>query len=328
MQDPSRVNQDFVLDFLVSNILRASSDNKVSEGIILKILFELKKSLDPGNPIGLLLPFYWYFHGPYSDVLANQIHKMESKDILEKQFLPKHRWAIYHLKNEVEYKEEYGLDEALARLQDILRTVDFTKTSEYRESIYRRYAPFHFMNTFKVDFCDRLEYLNDKIEQNLFFQNNELDTVIDKEIHQLIDLLYKSEIELSYHPIFELFQEYFSSYVTGAIRILENNSEESNSSRFYVKKEALERSTKECWQTFAHGVRIPDEGHDPYYNTEVPRWTVMYKKSIDNYKNIIEGFYSQSINYIDFEKLASHPFDDQSRSILSSSLGGYLGFGE
>lgn len=51
---------------------------------ILKILFKLKKELPDNNPLKENIPYYWYLHGPYSDVVDHDLKSLVFKNLIEK----------------------------------------------------------------------------------------------------------------------------------------------------------------------------------------------------------------------------------------------------
>lgn len=327
MQYSAIKHPDSVLDILISEIFHSSPDLRVSKNIIYKILYDLKKQLDADNPIRDTLPFYWYFYGPNSDSLKEHIHKMEKRGIIDQQELKDGR-PLLHWKREISHTDESGLDEAHEKLKKILSSFDISKAEEYRESIYRRYAPFSFQNTFKQDYLKQLKSFNAKIQFKIVLEDNENEDEILKEYSRLENLLYTSENELSVHPVFEDFQEYYSSFVTGTLRILETNMEVSDFNKFNLGTETLDFLNKSTWNTFARGVRIPDEGHDSSYNDNVPEWCEIFDSSLTGYENIINDYDTQSIDFIGMSHLRSRILDNKSKSVLSSSICGYLGYGE
>jgi hypothetical protein len=327
MQYSAIKHPDSVLDILISEIFHSSPDLNVSKSTIYKILFDLKHNLDDDNPIRESLSFYWYFYGPNSDSLKDHITKMEHRGIVDREKLP-NGWPLLHLKTDISYADYNGLDEAKPKLQKILTGFDFSKTGEYRESIYRRYAPFSFMNTFRQDFLKQLISFNEKVQRRIILEDNENDDEILKEYSRLENFLYSSETELSAHPLFENFQDNFSSFVTGTFRIIETNLHETDFKKFSLKNQTLDLLNESTWETFALGVRIPEEGHDSYYEDRIPEWSEKYNNSLAEYGIIIDDYYNQSIDYINIDRLRSRILNSQSKSILSSSICGYLGYGE
>jgi len=317
---------DSVLDILISEIFYSSPDLRVSKNIIYKILYDLKNQVDADNPIRDTLSFYWYFYGPNSDSLKEHINKMEKRGIIDLQELPDGR-PLLHLKRDISHIDDNGLDEAKTKLHKILSSFTISKADEFRESIYRRYAPFSFQNTFKYDYLKQLKSFNAKIQFKIVLEDNQNEDEILKEYSRLENLLYTSENELSVHPVFEDFQENFSSFVTGTIRILETNMEVSDFNKFNLGTETLDFLNKSTWNTFARGVRIPDEGHDPIYNDKVPEWCEIFENSLTGYENIIDDYDTQTIDFISMNRLRSRILNSQSKSILSSSICGYLGYG-
>lgn len=323
----SKRHPDSVLDILICQIFNSSKDHRSSKSIIYKILFDLKNHLASDNPIKNNLSFYWYYYGPNSDSIKEHIDSMEIRGILDKQVLP-NGWPLLHLKNEINNFECAGLEEAQIKLSKILEDFDFSKTGEYREYIYRKYAPFSFMNTYKQDFLKHLKSFNKKIQRRIILEDNENEEEILKEFSILEKLLFDSEVELSVDPIFEDFQETFSSYATGTYRIIENNVDETDFLKLNLKNQTLDLLNESTWKTFALGVRIPEIGHDSYYNDKVPEWSEKFNNSFVEYDTLVDDYYDQSIDFINLNRLKIRILNSQSKSILSSSIYGYLGYGE
>jgi hypothetical protein len=184
------------------------------------------------------------------------------------------------------------------------------------------------MNTFRLDFSRELKTFNEKIQRRIILEDNENEEEILKEFSILENLLFDSETELSADPIFEDFQESFSSFATGTFRIIENNVDETDFLKLNLKNQTLDLLNDSTWKTFALGVRIPEVGHDSYYDDKIPEWSEKYYISLVEYGTLVDDYYDQSIDLINLNRLKTRILNSQSKSILSSSICGYLGYGE
>ena len=74
-----------VVPRLIRQIYQVRPDLKLPEAAIHAVLFEVRRALPRDNPGRERLPFYWYTHGPYSEIVRSSIEDLERRGILREE---------------------------------------------------------------------------------------------------------------------------------------------------------------------------------------------------------------------------------------------------
>lgn len=258
-----------VVQALIYKVVSNKNYTKLHERIIHKALFKLKISLPEDNIIKDYLPFYWQSDGPFSDVVKENVERMEIIEILER----------YNIKIPIPNIDGFG--EALKNLVLILEDLYPKNYDAIVEDIYREYAPYSFMVTFRFDFITSFKsYIEKKLSEQ-----SDTGTTIDK----LEYILYNCESELLLDPLFRSFNTSFSSFVTNANIVFDYIRENDN---IFLLYELLADIAEIIWDTFSQGVRILDKCHDKYYNTRLVYWKKEYNKSLHHFYRSLYEFNS------------------------------------
>lgn len=98
------------------------------------------------------------------------------------------------------------------------------------------------------------------------------------DLDRLEDTLYDCEAVFVEEPLFEKFNDEFTAYVSGAGKAFDIARRGGAGAHPII--EATYASAGDLWYTFARGVRIPDRGHDEYYNGRLGQWEREYRESL------------------------------------------------
>lgn len=300
-----RVDYSDAIKPLIIALLETTDESvPIFKTTIQKVLYSLKNELPEDNKIRRYLPYYWYLHGPHSDIVKNSIYELEASGILTTYETSMGKKA-FRLAGEVSYKVDDDLKDAIIRSENILRKVRRMGLNAFIKKIYDSNAPTAFIPMFKLKFLDPLE------DYSTYHR------ISTKTIESLENVLYDSEANLPSDALFDEFNPSFSSFVTSTSRIL----------NFFIETEEPKRdpivlnyifniSSENVWWTFANGIRIID--HDEFYNNSIMLWEAEYGRYLSLYSNKIDEFYDNT------RSLIKPPCNMKPGKILSSLINGYM----
>lgn len=281
-----------------------------------KFLYKVKNELSESNPIKDYIPFYWYMHGPFSEVININID-----DILVGH--QKGGYELLDLRKGFEKNIGFPKDKYFEEFKDKLKTIVKPKNLfkgfyMFRNNIYRD-APCPFIYIYDY-FKNNVRDYSEKSQLTLY----EASGIYD-EIDKLENILYKCENELPSEYLFKHFNDSFSSFVTGATRVF--NMVRKDGKSILYSKELLPHTTDIIWETFAYGARILY--HDRYYKNRLKDWEYIYNNSlfdlqyhVDNFNtNVLKEIRNRSTGLI-VKNLDN--LDDISKNVLSSVVDSYL----
>ena len=307
-----------VVPGLIQQIYRVRPDLKLSKTAIHKILFKVRVTLPESDPDRKHLPFYWYNYGPYSEVVEASIEALKVGGILREERTPTGKSLL--VLNERPSYPSCVCEDASGIIGRIVRGFDPFRMEGFVHRIYRDYAPYEFMPRYRVDFLVAFKgYCTSRPEGQLTL-NRYLDEPATPDIDRLEDILYACEAVLVEEPLFEGFNDEFTAYVSGAGRAFDVAREDEAGAYLIVK--ATYASAEELWYTFARGVRIPDRGHDEYYNGRLGQWEQEYRESLLALAPKVRA-YTRSVR--DYARSpSSRRSGERPARVLSSLIEGYF----
>lgn len=269
----------------------------ISHFRIQKTVFKIKKELGENHSLYEDLPFYWYEHGPFSNVVAKQFN------ILKKNNCNSFSSNTVFLNDDSQKKflDEQKLITDYPEIKQITNKIFEDKNdflNKFHEDIYRDYAPFHFMHEFKF---------------NLFEPITSDDFIYSVDYENYLNTFYDCLSNLPYDNLLNNFSVLFSRLFT-RLDLLNDENQFSNCWDY------ISTPVQHSWHTFARWISI--YAHDDYYNNNVANW----KKDL----NIRIGNFNDSINYL--ENKTDHILNNNSREDLTSfdekiynaTIGNYL----
>lgn len=306
--------QSEVVSYLIEQIYRTRPDLVLSKRAIHKILFKVRTTLPEDDPVREKIPFYWYNYGPYSEVVESSIDVLKSSGVLRDEKGRKGSLLVY---NHNRADPVHALDEASAIVGHIVRGIDPYDIGSFVSQIYRDDAPYQFIPLYKMEFLVLFKkYLVPPGQCTLASFSEGLPAT--QEFDRLEDVIYDCEASLIDEPLFEGFNDEFTSYVTGVGRAFDLIRYDGKSAHPIIRQ--TYSTAKEIWYTFAKGVRILDEGHDRYYDRKLREWEHQYRSSFSDLVPVIRK-YNQDLR--SSVVTSRHP-NERSKRILSSLIEGYL----
>lgn len=305
------LRKQIIRDLIIQIFLE--KNKPLPEYLIHKILFQYKMNIKNENPdMAGNLPFYWYRHGEFSQPVAETIGELAVENILTQHPL-RHKYRkgnLYalHKINLGTYKSSLTPRD-IDQLKIVINSFDETMGGEFNRELYIKYAPYEFQTSYNKVY---LELLNDIIYGDVTFQK--------RHASDLKDALIECEAELVPDPLFEEFNDLFSSYCAIAYRIF-NYYKGKGSDKSYLEDMAY--ISGRIWEVFVDGLRILDNAHDPFYNNMTGSWKVKFEEDLEALKITLHEF-SNTVK----EKMRKEGFPrvsrDKPKDVISTVIEGYF----
>jgi len=305
------MNREEVIRGLIQNIFFFKKV-KLTKTAIQKILFKLRTELPVEHEVRTYLSYYWYNHGPFSEIVGSVIEEMKNtNNIVEEE--DRNGYSLLSLPFANQLNDSGISDEVNLKLLEIVQSVNVYRLDSFVDRIYRDNAPYEFMPLYKLDF---LKNLDDAV------YHITTDSGSSQQMNHLENVLFDCESALVEESLFKEYNQKFSKFVTAMQRSFDLMRDGEPCSKVLAYK--IQEPAEEVWYTFAHGVRILDPAHDPYYNDKIPSWHIAFNTYYDNMVALVDVFSKTSLNYHLLAPNAPHPPDRKTRTILSSIVEGYL----
>jgi len=310
--------QSEVVSHLIQQIYHSRPDLKLSKRAVHKILFKVRTALPEDDPVRKNIPFYWYNFGPYSEVVEASIDTLKANGILREEETHRGNSLLMLTTNLTDTLNV--LEEASAIVERIVRNIDPYHIEPFVNQIYQDDAPYEFMPLYKVDFLNLFEGYLKSHPVGQITLNRYIEDAINPQIDRLEHLIYDCEVELVEEPLFEEFNDEFTSYVSGAGKAFDIIRKDEDNA-YTITKSTFEAADG-IWRTFAKGVRILDEGHDEYYDNKLEQWEGEYRSAISNMISEVNRFNRNIRESV--RPTNRRNANDRSKRILSSLIEGYL----
>lgn len=269
-----------------------SRDMPVSEFNMQKLIFKIKMDLGKNHELYSKLPFYWYLKGPYSDVVSQSFNSFIGQcnligdsvlydDIIFSNYTPND--SLISQFSEIEHIS-----------CNIIGDDDFFY-NHLDKQIYRQYAPYGFMYSYKYEIYDVAKSVD----------------VVDFDVDNFIDLMYHCEGNL---PADSYFNEFNSLYANLSLN-LDLIYAAGNFNRYW---DFLQKPIISIWETFAKGVRVKIK--DNFYEDNVKLWDIEFKDSLNDLSKLI----NETKTCIDFNDYDDEDYTSEDIKLLNATLGSYL----
>ena len=289
------IDFSLIKNLIIHIIARVGAEPGLSETGIQKISYVLKEELNDKNKIRRSLPFYWYYYGPYSEVVKEAIISASEEGIIEEKNIGEN-YSVWCLKNLSNYRQPTNgnfkeINEKLTKL-----SVNPYTIGRFTGFLYKTNAP----RSFRFQFYLAKERLNDAVKALSQIKIN-FDKVFTSHRKRVCEQLFESEGSLPRDDLFKNYNDLFSYYVTIIDRSL------NHADVFDVEKrdclDDIVQLTETAWRTFGQGERILE--HDNYqpYKDKLSFWRRIYSKHLEALGSSLKGFDEYSMSIIDLEKL-------------------------
>lgn len=268
-------------------------DMTITKFRMLKLIFNIKMKLNKHNhELCSELPYYWYYFGPFSDVVADSFNFVKSKcDLKGKSIILKDA----HI-------NEFKNNELLSNFPEIEKiTYNLLQDREkfyttLEKDTYKKYAPLDIMYSFKYDIYD---IANNKRSSTQF------------DIDDYVKTIFKCESKLPCDSYYNEYCDLFSKFVTNIDFI----NEENNFDKYWT---FLRGPIKQLWGTFTKGVRV--QFKDDFYNSQESQWDLNFKNSVNELAMPI----NETKNLVHLDELPKTDYTPAERKMVNATIGGYL----
>ena len=289
-----RVNETSkTIDDLMKFLFYRLKENNmtITEVRMQKFIYKIKMELGKNHEIFNDLPYYWYFHGPYSEPVTNSFQNITSN------YCNTTNNTSFELK-ELYQNFENNMLLNFPEIDLITKKIIKDREAFYNDlipSIYKNYAPYPIMYPFRY---------------NIFKIADDYSVLQDFDVDNYINEFYKCEVQLPDDNFFTDFSDIYSQLSTNLDMINDNN----NLLRYWS---FLRNVIIQLWKTFTSGVRVKYK--DDYYNIKEHEWCSEFNKRVDNLSLIVD----QTEKYITVNS-SYNSYTHSQKNILNSTIGSYL----
>ena len=270
----------------------------ISHFRIQKAIFKIKMELGNDHPLFDYLPFYWFEHGPFSNVLSKQFRQLKNNNCipysLHTVFLDDDSFMDFSHSNSL--IEKYPV---INNISDRIFQDSNLFFNKFDEDIYLDYAPFPFMHPFKYVLFETTR--DDELFSSLVSDN-------------YLDVFYDCMSNLPYDDLLADFSVSFSRLFS-RLELINDENQFLNNWVYIIHPVQL------SWLSFVRWVRIYN--HDTFYNDEVGLWKKELEKYIKIFNSSVDKFEDKTKNI--FKNSSYSPdFDSFEYKMLNATIGNYL----
>ena len=287
---------DDLLKFLLSELKQRNMP--ISHFRLQKTVFKIKMELGEDHPLYEELPFYWYYHGPFSNIVGNEFLK------IKENYCYNYSSNTIFLDNDFisEFSIKNNLIEKYPNIKDISNDI-FSDSNlffnRFDEEIYIDYAPYSFMHPFKYIIFETTR--DDDLLYNLS---------PDKYLDNYYDCLSQLPYDDLLNDFFVLFSRLFSR-----LELINNENQFINCWKI------MRNPIQDSWFTFASGVRI--NFHDSFYDSKVNDWKRKFDENMLDLNRSI-NLLEDKTNFILDDSFKDFNLDSFERGMYDATFGNYL----
>ena len=290
---------DIVTDLLKFVLCELKEKNmSISHFRIQKAIFKIKMELGRDHPLFDYLPFYWYEHGPCSNVVSKQFRELKNNNCIQYSlntvFLDDKSFKEFSQGNHL--INEYPIINNISNRIFEDSNLFFNK---FDEDIYLDYAPFQFMHPFKY----------------VLYETTRDDDLFSSLVpDHYLNVFYECLSDLPYDDLLVDFSVLFSRLFSRLELINDEN-------HFLKKWGYIIQPVQLSWLTFARWVRIYN--HDTFYNDDIGSWKHELEKYIKFLNHSVAKFEDKTENI--FNNCSYNPdYDSFEYKMLNATIGNYL----
>ena len=290
---------DVVNDLLKFVLCELKQKNmSISHFRIQKVIFKIKMELGHNHPLFDYLPFYWYEHGPFSNVVSKQFRQLRNNNCIQYSlhtvFLDDKSFDVFSNHNSL--IDEYPIINSISDRIIADSNLFFNK---FDEDIYLDYAPFSFMHPFKYVLFETTR--DDELFSSLVSDN-------------YLDVFYDCLSNLPYDNLLVDFSLSFSRLFS-RLELINDENQFLNSWAHIILPVQL------SWLTFVRWVRIYN--HDAFYEEEIGSWKNELEDYIKIFNSSVDKFEDKT-EFIFNNSSYSPDFDSFEYKMLNATIGNYL----
>lgn len=281
-----------IIDSLMKFLFLKLKENEmtISERRMQKFIFKVKMELGNNHELYDKLPYYWYFHGPFSELVRDSFNEITSA------YCSTHNHISYIL-NGI-YEDFNEILDIFPNLNKIANNIIKDKDSFYKnliELVYKEYAPYKILYPFRY---------------NIYKIADDYESLQSLDTDNYINQFYDCESLLPEEDYFLKFSDIYSQFATNLDLINDNDNLIDN-------WQILRKPIINLWETFTSGVRVNHK--DKYYNNNVFEWNNEFNLRIDNLALVVD----KTEHYINHKNFCNQ-YSSTQKNILNSTIGTYL----
>lgn len=253
---------------LIREIYSLIGDTQITRSALQKIIFLYTRQLSSENPIKKLLPFYWFYKGPTSDVFQQIYDEM----LLSKEIIKVTKAEDLNIYKSNKNLKSYvntnfiNINNQKTSLEDIINYYKEKGFDSLLERCYDEFGPFAFSKLFNMRFRKKYDTIYSAI---LAERENEWKIGIP-EACGLLDACVQAlpqNIEFDcYNYYFRLFSDCFHRGFKSD-RFLEDKTVRR------IFSTHTNEIRNDIWKNFEEIVRLLDKiGHDSGYEDKIEEW--------------------------------------------------------
>ena len=296
MNNQADTTVNSLLKFLLCEL--KEKNMSISHFRIQKAVFKIKMELGENHPLYDQLPFYWFEHGPFSNVVSKQFRELKNNNCTQYSshtvFLDDKSYNKF--RPESDLIDEYPIINSISDRIFKDQNVFFNK---FDEDIYLDYGPFPFMHPFKY-------VLYETTRDDDLFSSLESDNYLD--------VFYECLSQLPYDDLLVDFSVLFSR-LYNRLELINDENQLLNTWAYIIPPVQL------SWLTFARWVRIYK--HDAFYNDKIDSWKINLEKSVKHLNSSVDKFEDETENII-AGCTKDYNYDSFEYKLLNATVGNYL----
>lgn len=266
----SHIPDNDAIQELIRTVIQRLSKKRPGVGIsrkkILKVLYQVKKTMPDDNPLKKKLAYYWYLEGPFSTVVYENVDLLEARNVVTKS-RETYKLVKQHVPSPLFVPSGEYVDSAKKEIGRVCE--EFVNIDDAVEGIYDNDAPYAWYRTYKLEFMPKFEsYCKAELEErDNRYHNKDIEDRLDDAV-----LDYPALPEFAEHRM--IFMD-FAKMLNALL-----NSTNLSSDKRREMLHALGPMAEKIWKAFAERTRI--EHHDDYYAGDVERWKIAYNDHISD----------------------------------------------
>ena len=145
-------------------------DMLIDKVAVQKVIYQVKMDLGEDHPLYDKIPYYWYYHGPYCELVSDSLNE------------------INNFSND--YPVLLDFPESMDSIDNLLDKGDYVY-ADLTEDIYKKYAPLEVMHLFKYEIfnpTENEEFLGDGKEYFKLFSRCHRKMLNNKFLHEFIPI--------------------------------------------------------------------------------------------------------------------------------------------
>lgn len=230
------------------------------------------------------LPFYWYEHGPFSEVIASEFDNLKKYcySYSSRTFLIEDKYFDNMFYKNLVFNQYPEIEDIITKITDDKNNF-FNK---FDEEIYKDYAPYSFMHPFK-------HILFNTAQNNVaLYENFDIENYLNTFLSCISSWPHDGTLD----EFFVLF-----SRLSSRLELL-NDENQIRYNWYFLRIPIID-----SWFTFARGIRI--DSHDNYYDNHLESWKKEFNDKLVCLKNTINTVEDKTNDLLTYENFDSSSFE-------------------